>query len=177
MKMEAVTTFLTITIPAGLVLFAMYLGIKSFLDKETKLKMLEVKSAAQEHVVPLKLQAYERLCLLLERISPANMVIRVNEPQFLATELHQRLLIEMRDEFNHNLSQQLYVTDEAWELIKTAINNLNSIVNESAAMVDPEARGIEMAKAIFSKMEANGTDPAMLALGFLKNEARTQFGS
>jgi hypothetical protein len=177
MEMEAITTFLTITIPAGLVLFAMYLGVKSFLDKETRLKMLELQAVGQEQAIPLKLQAFERLCLLLERISPANLVIRVNEPQYTATELHQRLLIEIRDEFNHNLSQQLYVSDEAWALIKTAIQNLNSIVNESSASVSPDARGIEMAKAIFERMEALGADPAMLALGFLKEEARKQFGS
>lgn len=170
--MEALTLFLTMALPAGLVLFAMYLVVKSFLTKEFEKKLVEVRLKNKELILPARMQAYERVCLLLERISPNNLVLRVNDPSMTAGELHQRLLIEIREEFNHNLSQQVYMSDQSWDLVKQAVQDVTTIVNRGAEHVAGDARGVELAKAIFEDLIQQNQDPMRNALTFVKNEIR-----
>ena len=173
--MELLSTFLTIVVPAGLVLFAMYLAIKSFMDKEARKGMIDLKLKSQEHILPIRLQAYERLCLFLERVSPGNIILRINNPTFTSAHLHQQLLTEIREEFNHNLSQQLYVSNDAWAVTKKAMEDIISVINNASATISPDSKSIELAKAVFERMAQEGIDPALAALNFVKNEARQLF--
>ena len=168
--MESFIQFLNIILPASIVLFGMYLIVKSFLEKDFQKKLVEVKLKSSEIILPIRLQAYERICLLLERISPANLVPRVNDQSFNAAVFNQKLIAEVRDEYNHNLSQQVYMSDAAWEITKSAINDLNSILNASAQTVDPEAKGIELAKNILQRYSSLEIDPIQLALLTVKAE-------
>ena len=165
-------SFLNIIIPAGLVLFGMYLTVKKFLQADFDKKLVDVKMKNTELILPTRLQAYERVCLLLERLSPSNIIPRVNEPGFNAAVLNQRLTAEIREEFNHNLSQQVYMSDQAWDVTKKAINDLNAIINASAQTVDPEAKGIELAKDILQRFGSLDQDPIQLALITVKSEIR-----
>src|SRR5436305_409786 len=90
--------FIQILLPAALVLYAMYLTVKSFLDKETERKLIDLKTKNSEIVVPIRLQAYERMCLFLERITPNNLLVRLNDTAYSAMELQQVLLSEIRQE-------------------------------------------------------------------------------
>ena len=128
--MEAAQSFLNITIPAALVLFGMYLMVKKFLQAEFETKLAQMKMKNSELILPSRLQAYERICLLLERVSPSNIIPRVNDNSFNAAVLQQRLTHEIREELNHNLSQQVYMSDQAWLTAKSAINDLNAIITE-----------------------------------------------
>lgn len=170
--MDSFIQFLNIVLPASIVLFGMYLTIKSFLEKDFQKKLIEVKMKNTELILPARLQAYERVCLLLERSSPANLVPRVNEANFNAAVLNQRLLSEVREELNHNLSQQVYMSDAAWDVTKAAINDLNSILNAAAQTVNPEAKGIELAKNIFERYSSLEQDPIQTALTTVKSEIR-----
>jgi hypothetical protein len=109
--MDAVIEFGKILIPASIVLYAAYLLVRSFLAKEIELKKLEIRGRSIETVLPLRLQAYERMCLFLERISPQNLLIRLNVGLIPAKEFHQMLLAEIRNEYNHNVSQQIFMTE------------------------------------------------------------------
>ncbi len=170
--MESFVQLLNIILPASIVLFGMYLMVKSFLEKDFQKKLAEVKMKNTELILPIRLQAYERVCLLLERLSPANLVPRVNDPSYNAAVLNHRLLLEVREEYNHNLSQQVYMSDNAWNVTKNAINDLNSILNASAMSVDPEAKSIELAKAIFERYSSLEHDPLQVALLVVKAEIR-----
>ena len=150
----------------------MYLIVKSFLEKDFQKKLVEVKMKNTEMILPIRLQAYERVCLLLERLSPANLLPRVNNQGFNAAVFNQRLTSEIRDEFNHNLSQQVYISDAAWEVTKSAINDLNSVLNAAAQTVNPEAKGIELAKNIFERYSSLEVDPIQVALVTVKAEIR-----
>ena len=83
---------------------------------------------------------------------------------------------DIRDEFNHNLSQQIYVSDESWSLIKKAVEETTSTINQAAnSIVDKELRGIELGKAIFNLQSIATQDPVTEALLYLKNEIRQSF--
>ena len=89
--------------------------------------------------------------------------------------LHHKLLTEVREEFNHNLSQQIYISDEAWTLTKNAIEEITSLVNTSAQRLNPEAPGIELARAIFEQLIERNEDPTERAQKVLKDEIRILF--
>lgn len=168
--MEALIEFGKIIIPAGLVLYAMYLLVKSFINAELDKKRLEVRAKSIETVMPNRLHAYERVCLFLERISPNQLIVRLNNGEYTAREFQQILLNEIREEYNHNVSQQLYMSEEAWELVKTSKEDLIVTINDAAMGLPKEATGVDLAKAIFDKTIEKEPDPIQHALISVKKE-------
>lgn len=173
--MEQVFDLLKILLPASLVLYAVFLIVKSFLNKEYEKKQLEIRAENIKIVLPIRLQAYERMCLFLERISLNNLIIRVNDPNFNSQQLQQRLLSEIRNEYNHNLSQQVYMSNEAWGMVKRAMEDIVSVINTSGEHVTPDSRGIELAKKIFENHLNKNFDAVNQALVYIKEEIRLSF--
>ena len=79
-----------------------YLMVRSFIQREIELKKLDVRGRSIDTILPSRLQAYERMTLFLERISPQNLLIRLNNPAFSAKDFQKVLLDEIRSEYNHN---------------------------------------------------------------------------
>lgn len=173
--MEQFVDLLKILLPAAVVLYAMYLTVKAFLNKDFEKRLVDIKVKNSEIVLPVRLQAYERMCLFLERISLHNLVIRSNEPDYSAGQFHQKLLHEIREEFSHNLSQQVYMSDQAWSMVKNAMDEIVAIINASAGQVPPQAKSIELARTIFDNLMHKKEDPVDKTLKFLKNEIRQVF--
>jgi hypothetical protein len=92
--MNALLEFGKILIPASIVLYAVYLIVRSFIQREIELKKLDVRGRSIETILPARLQAYERMILFLERISPQNLLIRLNNPGFSARDF-QKILLEI----------------------------------------------------------------------------------
>jgi hypothetical protein len=153
----------------------MYLTVKAFVQKELDKTEGEIKKKNNEIIMPVRLQAYERLCLFLERISLNNLVLRTNNPSYTVGEFHSKLLSEIRDEYNHNLSQQIYMSDVAWQMVKSAMEQTSAKINEASQFVNKEDRGIELAKAIFNVAAQSTSDPIQEALNYIKNEIRQSF--
>lgn len=173
--MEKLTILLTLFIPATLVLLAMYLVVRSFVNKELEKASINSRLKLKEQLVPTRLQAYERMALYLERISPQNLILRVNESNFNVAMLQQRLLSDLREEYNHNISQQLYMSEKLWNQIKAAQENTITIINQCADQLDKEAPSIELAKTVFNHMATVEQDQIMLALSSLKKEVQLLF--
>lgn len=168
--MEALIEFGKIIIPAGLVLYAMYLIVKSFINAELDKKRLEIRGKSIETVLPNRLHAYERICLFLERISPNQLIVRLNNGNYTAREFQQILLNEIREEYNHNVSQQLYTSEQSWELVKSAKEDLIVTVNDAASMLSQDATGVDLSKAIFERSMQKEPDPIQHALRTVKKE-------
>lgn len=173
--MEVLIEFGKILIPASVVLYATYLLVRSFIQKEIDLKKLEVRGRSIETVLPNRLQAYERITLFLERISPQNLLIRLNAPGMTAREFHQLLLMEMRNEYNHNVSQQVYMSEEVWDLVKNAKEDLIVSINDAAGEMGMEATSLDLSKKIFEKSVNKPVDPIAHALSELKKEIQRTF--
>lgn len=173
--MEIFLEFIKILVPAAAVLYAMYLVVKSFLNKELQKQHLEIRNKSIETVLPNRLHAYERIVLFLERISPNNLVLRLNNGDYSAREFQQILVSEVRNEYNHNVSQQLYMSDQTWDLVLNAKEELVNTINQSAESLDPKATGIDLSKKVFEMWIAHEVDPIQLANHHLKNEIREVF--
>jgi hypothetical protein len=174
--MEEFLRIIYIIVPASAVMFGMYLTVKTFVQKEFERTNSDIKRKNNEILLPIRLQAYERVCLLMERISLNNLVLRVNDPQYNVAEFHSRLLSEIRDEFNHNLSQQIYISDAAWNMVRSAMEQTSATINQASQLVSSkEMRGVELAKAIFNVQSQATNDPIQETLLYLKNEIRQSF--
>ena len=173
--MEVLVDVIKIVLPAGLVIYGMYLVAVSFLKNERDNKLISLKTKNTETILPIRLQAGERICLLLERVTPNNLIRRVNTRNYSAQELHQLLLAEVREEFNHNLSQQLYFSDETWESVRNAIEQVITMINRAVQDLNEEARGIDLNKRIFQLYLEKNNDSISQALKNVKSEIRVYF--
>ena len=145
--------------------------MKSFWENENKKREAEQKIENAKITIPLRIQAYERLVLLLERIKPESMLLRVTTPQMTAGLLHQELLITVRAEFEHNLSQQIYVSQESWTAVKLAKDNLVRLINEEASKVAAGAPATALSEAILTTYVNQPNNPIQNALSILKKDA------
>lgn len=166
---------LKIVLPALLVFLAGYLALARLLREEADRRKSERILTNQRISTPIRLQAYERLVLFLERISPESLIVRVNQPSMNAQRLQTSLLSTIRAEWEHNLSQQLYVSNEAWELTKNAKGNVIKLINICAEKVDPEAPSIVFSQKILELMVELEQHPTSLAVEQLKKEVRDMF--
>lgn len=180
--MEFLTELIKIALPAGLVLYAMYLVVKSFVTKELgqqqtelKLKLAETNLKYAEETLTIRLQAYERITLFLERISPQNLIPRVSNAQMTVGILQQILINEIRNEFAHNLSQQIYMSSEAWNLTKKAMEETILLINNSTIGLEDEQPGVELGKKVLENMMAQDLAPTQEAIDFVKDEVRQFF--
>jgi hypothetical protein len=173
--MQSITELLKILIPAAAVLYGMYLTIQTFLQKQFEQKQLELKQKNAEVITPLRLQAYERMTLFLERITPNILLLRLGSTGIETSDYQQVILHEIREEFNHNLSQQIYISHEAWEKIRQAMNEVVALVNTSASEISIDAPALNLSKKIFEKVITENKQPTAEALKFLKTEVQGLF--
>ena len=168
---------LKIILPAAIVAGTIYFLFKEFLDKEQQRRLIELRLESSKTTLPLRLQAYERIVLLLERISPNNILVRLNSAGINAPEFHRMLQQEIRAEYEHNLSQQLYVSADAWTLVREAKENVLTMVNRAFHGIQQpaQARGTELAKRILEGLMMDGAEPTAQALAVVKNEAAGLF--
>jgi len=163
------------TLPALVVFATAYFLIQAMLKREEKKMKLEVFLNNQKEITPIRLQAYERLIILLERIHPESLVVRENQAEMNNQQLHQTLLSVIRGEFEHNLSQQLYVTPQAWMLIKSAKESLVQLVNGEALQLVPTDSSINLSKAIIETHMQDKKSAHSEAIAFLKEEVQSLF--
>ena len=173
--MELVADLIKIILPSGLVLWAMYLTVNSFIKKDSVEKELVIKADTNKILLPIRLQAYERMALFLERISPNNLLIRLNGQTSNVLSFQQLMLVEIREEFSHNLSQQVYISDEAWTVVKNAMNETVALINLSAQNLAPELPAFELSKRIFEVIMEKNVNPSSEALSIIKKEIRENF--
>lgn len=173
--MEIIKDIFFILIPAGAVFAAGFLTLRTFLDSQNKMKHLEMKAQRQKNVLPLRLQAFERLTLLLERISPDNLIVRVQKGSMSAKALQQALITEIRSEFDHNLSQQIYVSHKNWSLIKAVKEEVINMINSAGKDLPESATAMDFSRKFFSIILSKNETPTTKALISLKQEAKELF--
>lgn len=173
--MDALVELIKIIVPASIVLYAAYLLVRSFIAREIDLKKLEIRSRSIETTLPLRLQAYERMALFLERISPNNLLLRLAVPGLPAKEFQQILLNEIRDEYNHNVSQQIFMSEVVWDLVRNAKEDLIMTINDAITDVPSEGTTIDLSKRIMERVMTKSVDPIALAMSELKKEIQQAF--
>ena len=168
--METLPEILKITLPALLVLLTAYLVISKTMNNDQDRRRQEMALQNVKVVTPIKLQAYERAVLFLERISPESLVMRVSKPDISSQQMHAVLINTIRNEYEHNLSQQIYMSNEAWQMINNARGSVVKIINNVAGTIPPTASGTELSRLILEEMIEMETDPCRAAIDFIKAE-------
>jgi len=168
---------LKIILPALLVAGSIFYLVQQYLEKEQQRRLIELRLETNKTTLPLRLQALERVTLLLERITPSNMLIRLGSSGQTAPDYHRLLLQEIRAEYEHNLSQQLYMSPDTWAEVKGAKEHILTVVNKSyQGIAQPQqARGTELAKRILETLINEEADPTERALTAVKREAAGLF--
>lgn len=172
---EYIYELLKILLPATLVLYGMYSLVNAYLEKEYKKRILEIRMKNTDIVLPIRLQAYERICLFLERITPSNMLVRLSSAGQSAGEYQRVLLTEVREEFNHNVSQQMYMSTEAWQMVKRAKEETVTLINQVYQELPEAAKGTDLARRVLEKVLDTEYDPTGRAINFLKQEINQVF--
>jgi hypothetical protein len=122
--------------------------------KEAKLGVKEQTPSAI-NVKQLQLQAYERLLLLTDRIALPNLISRVNQPGFSAREMQALLTQTVKQEFEHNITQQIYVSPEAWDAMRNFKEQNLLIINQVASILPAEASGVDLNKSLLELLVQN----------------------
>jgi len=164
-----------ITVPALLVLLTAYLLLVKLLGNEEKRRKYELQKQTYSTLNPIRLRAYERLMLLLERTLPNTLVLNTIKPEMSNFELQKELLSVIRHEFSHNISQQIYVSDELWNYIKGTQESLLKLINTCSSQCNPQNQATELAERIIQVFSSSDQTPSELAIQKLKNEVRLFF--
>ena len=175
--MDVLIQSLIIVVPSLIILGIVYVMMSGFVEAMQKMFMEEyrrrkdeMKSLNHAAITPLRLQAYERMMLFLERISPSNLVMRVHHSGITAHELHAELIKAIRAEYEHNLSQQIYLSIGAWEMIKTAKEETAKIINITADKTPASASGLDFGQGLISISSQLKKLPTEVAIEYLKKE-------
>ena len=165
---QQLINLLMFIIPALITGAIAYLFFREFVENETNRRDYLIRKDLQKDSLPMRLQAYERISLFLERIKPSKLLIRV-APNSSNKEDYEALLIaNIEQEFDHNLAQQIYVTDKCWSITSTAKNATIQMIRK-ATLSDKVDNADKLREVIITDM-MDKRAPSDAALSFIKEE-------
>jgi hypothetical protein len=121
---------------------------KQMLEKHEKEKAAAPALASQ----PLQLQAYERMMLLVDRIALPNLISRTSQAGLSARDMQALLTMQIRQEFEYNVTQQIYVSQESWEAVRNLKDQNILIINQIASFLPAEATGQDLSRSILEML-------------------------
>lgn len=169
-------SILLITIPAALVIAIAYMLIDKLLKNEEQRRNFELLKQNQPTIITIKLRAYERLMLLLERITPHSILLSKIEANMSVMELQNTLLNDIRKEFEHNYSQQIYISSDLWDAIRNAQENIFQLINLCSAKCDGEDSASTLATLIIQVYDSQQETALDFAKSKLKEEVSKILG-
>ncbi len=159
--MNELFELLKILLPLLIILVVVVFLINKYFREENQKRHQQIVMKNLEIITPLRLQAYERIILFLERISPENLIIRVDKPGYTCKQLHTELLNTIRAEFDHNLTQQLYISIHSWEVVKNAKVHLVHLINTAFEKIKPDQPSINLSREV---LEMTMKQPKLFAV-------------
>ncbi len=173
---ESILEILKYVLPSIIVFLTAFFVLKSFFNNEMKKLEQQIRSESRKDTLPLRLQAYERLSVFLERISPVNLIPRTIQPGMNAQMLKQALVQAVRMEYEHNVSQQIYVSTNVWRTVSIVKDEIIKDINVLSASLPPDAPAKELSKRILEHyLESEHVLPTQQALDLLKVEVKKLF--
>lgn len=168
MKTETIIVLAFSIVPALITGIVAYYFFSMHTKNEDGRRRFLLHKDSQKHAMPLRLQAYERLVLFLERINPAKLLVRVTPQSSDKNAYEDYLIMQIEQEYEHNLTQQIYISAESWDIITTAKNATIQLIRKSnmSEKVDSANKLREvMLSDLFDKQS-----PSSIAIAYLKNE-------
>lgn len=162
---------LILIVPSLLIFLTVYFLFRKFFDAQLKLKMIEGKQAKKGETIHLKIQAYERLLLFCERIQIPTLLLRAVKSETSASAAASTMVLMIQQEYEHNVTQQLYVSDQLWEIIQLAKNQMIEIVSQVSAAMPKEASASELRDSLMDYYNREERTPIETAKIAIKREA------
>lgn len=165
METIILTSILIVSSATSILITYLFLSKQS--KSENKTLKLELKKSRQDFFLPNRVEAYQRFVLLMERISPNSLVMRLHNTDQSKNEFQAELLKTIRNEFEHNIAQQLFISPKSWEITKKAKEETIKIINLAASQLDNNTTSTDLASKVFeitSEMKSIPTDAAILNL-------------
>lgn len=170
--MKEFLEILKYVLPSLVVMITVWILGRQFLKNWELNLRHESGRSLKKTILPIKLQAYERVTLFLERITVDSLLVREKDNNLDARAFHQKLLGAIRAEYEHNLSQQIYLSPEAWQIVKNAKEGVIKMVNKAAMEIKPESDSIELSKKIIDIQIEMENSPTRVAIEFINKEVR-----
>jgi len=173
--MEVALEILKYVLPSVIIFVGVYFIMQNFMEKEQKKMEFRYKTDNLKLVTPVKLQAYERVILFLERISLNNLVMRVYKKGMSAKDLQATMLTAIRTEYEHNMAQQLYISSRTWKMVKSAREETVKVINSCSEQLNNKASGLELSQFIIELVAQTEKTPTDVAIEALKKEVNRAF--
>lgn len=168
-----------ILLPSGAVLMTTIFFLRKNAEKEDKqaVRQLqsELKKQRQEFFLPNRVDAYQRAVLLMERIHPNSLIMRTINPGLPSAAYQTELLKAIRDEYDHNVAQQLFITPNLWEMVKNSKEETVKIINIAGRQMQPTAMSTDLAAKIFELVAEIGELPSDITVRALKEDLQRLF--
>lgn len=154
---------------------AAYFLVKNDIQHYFRFKSLEAHKDNRASLFPLRLQAHERLIIFVERINPPNLFLRLHQQGIGIKELQNLILNEVRAEYQHNITQQLYVSAESWQVVRKLKDDTIAMVNNVVQGLPETATGAELSKKILQHMSGIAENPYELTIELIKKDIHQLF--
>ncbi len=148
-------SILQYTLPILVAMLFAYLMVRALLRADVKKKQLELLMAQGDTTLRLRLQAYERMILFLERIHPLQLVTTQFQDGMTVAQLQQRCIAQVAKEYNHNLAQQVYVDRDSWTQLRDAKEATMNFLAESAAQLNPQLDARALVQRVTTQINAS----------------------
>lgn len=156
------------TLPAIITGLVAYNLFKSYFKDQQNTRRWLLQKDNRKDTLPLRLQAYERMTLFMERINPSQLLVRITPISDDKNEYANYVIAQVEQEFEHNLAQQIYISDECWSIITTAKNATIQMIRV-ASKNEKVADANQLREIILSDL-LEKQSPSSAALAFIKNE-------
>ncbi|MBB6500907.1 hypothetical protein [Pedobacter cryoconitis] len=176
MNVQYFLTLVAVLAAGGMitVIFTWFLT-RNDIQQYISLKSAESRKEQQQHLLPLRLQAHERMIVFVERLNPSNLFIRLHQPGMTAKELQSLVLNEIRSEYQHNVTQQLYVSTSAWNVVRKLKEDTIAMLNNAVAGLPAGASGVELSRKVLEHMASVNDNPYDLTLELIQKDIHQLF--
>ncbi len=173
--LSVVLEIIKLTIPALIVFITVYYLLKQYLDGQYRLRLLDYKQQRSGSSIILRMQAYERLSLFCERINLPGLLLRTQADGMTATELRIALMLNVQQEYEYNQTQQVYVSESLWEIIKLAKDDVLNTITTVGASIEANADARKFSEALIAFLNERDSTGPMIALKAIRKEAALLF--
>ena len=173
--MKLVVFFGILLVTSAALVYVVYLFLKKQGEKELIYLQGELKKQRQEYFLPTRLEAYQRAILLMERIHPNSLVMRLHNPGLPARALQMEFVKSIREEYDHNVAQQLFISPEGWQMIKNSKEDIIKLINAAGEQMSPTSTGLDLSSKIFEMLAQLKQLPSEVTVEFLKKEFQQLF--
>jgi hypothetical protein len=155
-------------IPAIFILTYVHYLFRREFDKYLDLRFKQTTPVNADQLLPLKLQAHERMIVFVERINPSNVLIRLHQQGISVSDLQSLVINEINSEYQHNITQQLYVEDATWNVIRKLKEDTIAMIGNGAKGLAADATGVDLSKRVLQHMASMQENPYDLTLTLIK---------